>query len=473
MTQSLRTTLIAFAAASLSALAGCGSEDVGSPAAGQPATTGPTFHKDIEPILQKSCQSCHSAGHIAPFSLTSYDEAKTVAALMVTRVKDRTMPPFAARETDECKPRFGWQDDIRLTDDEIAQVEAWAAAGAPEGDPADAPAPKTIGAGDLDGVEQTVEPVEPFTTSGDSDQFRCFVIDPKLSTKQYLNGMHFLAGDPKVVHHALMFLDAQGASASLADAHGGYDCFGGPGVNAQLIGAWAPGSVPVEFPPNAGIPIPANAKLVMQIHYHPAGGSGTDSTKFQMRFTDAKPDYRIDVSLIGNFNDAVGPDGVGLLPGKDDPGGKPTFVIPKDTKDHVETMQLVIPSDNLGLDIDVRVYGVGTHMHYVGTDMKMDIVRAEPDIEEPEEECFLQTPKWDFNWQRSYAYDTPIETGFRVRSGDTVRVRCTYDNTLDNPGVQEMLAEIGGKEPVDVVLGEGTLNEMCITGLGVAVKGGL
>ncbi|MBL8973116.1 MAG: hypothetical protein JNK56_21200, partial [Myxococcales bacterium] len=57
--------------------------------------------------------------------------------------------------------------------------------------------------------------------------------------------------------------------------------------------------------------------------------------------------------------------------------------------------------------------------------------------------------------------------------GDTVKVRCTYDNTLGNPGVQEMLAEIGAKDPVDVVLGEGTLNEMCVTGLGVAIKGGL
>lgn len=464
MTHSLRSSAIAvaIAVAPLTSLVGCGSDDVASPTVGQPAVTGPTFHRDIEPILQRSCQGCHSDGHIAPFSLTSYPDAKTVAALMVTRVKDRTMPPFAARETDECKPRLGWQDDIRLSDDEIAQVEAWAAAGAPEGDPAEAPAAKSIGSGELEGVDQTVEPDEPYTTSGDSDQFRCFVIDPKLTSQKFLNGMHFVAGNPKVVHHALMFLDKDGASAALADADGGYDCFGGPGVDAQLIGAWAPGSVPVEFPPDAGIPMTAGSRLVMQIHYHPAGSSGSDSTKFQMRFTDGKPDYRMNVSLIGNFDQAVDSDGIGLLPGKNDPGGSPTFVIPKDTKDHVETMQLVIPAGNLGADIDVHVYGVGTHMHYVGTDMKMDIVRAQPDAQDPAEECFIQTPQWDFNWQRWYAYDGAIDQLPRARTGDKLVFRCTYDNTMDNPFVMRALTEQHLEATQDIHLGETTLDEMCL-----------
>ena len=64
--------------------------------------------------------------------------------------------------------------------------------------------------------------------------------------------------------------------------------------------------------------------------------------------------------------------------------------------------------------------------------------------------------------------DTPIESGFRVRGGDKIRVRCTYDNSLDNPGVKDMLTEVGLDAPVDVFL-----DEMCLTGLGVAVRGGL
>src|SRR5262245_22064874 len=82
-------------------------------------SAGPTFHKDIEPILQKSCQNCHSPGNIAPFSLMTYGDAKTVAALMEEQTAKRTMPPWGAFETQECKPRFGWREDLRLSDDQI------------------------------------------------------------------------------------------------------------------------------------------------------------------------------------------------------------------------------------------------------------------------------------------------------------------------------------------------------------------
>jgi hypothetical protein len=77
------------------------------------------------------------------------------------------------------------------------------------------------------------------------------------------------------------------------------------------------------------------------------------------------------------------------------------------------------------------------------------------------------------NWQRSYQYDAPITESFRVRAGDRVRLRCVYNNTMSNPGVVEMLAEAGLDAPVDVGLGEGTLDEMCLTGVGVAIKGSL
>jgi hypothetical protein len=106
-------------------------------------------------------------------------------------------------------------------------------------------------------------------------------------------------------------------------------------------------------------------------------------------------------------------------------------------------------------------------MHKVGVDMRVTLEDRDTGVET----CLLQTPRWDFNWQRSYAYDTPITSAQRVRGGDIIHVRCTYDNTLDNPGVQDMLSEVGLDAPVDVSLGEGTLNEMCLTGLGVAIKG--
>ena len=54
-------------------LLGCSGEDAPGPTAASP-----TFHRDVEPLLQEHCMSCHSPGNIAPFSLTTYDAARSV-----------------------------------------------------------------------------------------------------------------------------------------------------------------------------------------------------------------------------------------------------------------------------------------------------------------------------------------------------------------------------------------------------------
>lgn len=452
---------IAFAACSSGGGAASTAGTGGGSGGGAPGAT-PTFHKDVEPILQKSCQSCHAPGKIAPFSLMTYAEAKPMAGLMKLRTADRSMPPFGAQDTDECQPRVGWKHDLRLTEAEIATIEAWSAAGAPEGDPKDAPPPLNPGADGLPGAEITVKPVKPFVTSGSKDQFRCFVMDPGLTETRYLNGSHFVAGNPKVVHHALMYLDPNGDSAALADADGGYDCFGGPGIDAQLVGAWAPGGVPAEYPPNVGLPIPAGAKLVMQIHYHPAGTTADpDATSFQMRFTAGVPDWIANVVLIGN-DDGPSAGGNGLLPGPNDTSG-PEFRIPANATGHTETMRFTFPKFYNGGPLpELKLYSIGTHMHYVGTDMKIDVERAAPTAADPEKECLVQTPKWNFNWQRLYDYDAAIEALPTVNGGDALNLRCTYDNSKQNPFVAQALLQEKLPDPQDVHLGESTLDEMCL-----------
>src|SRR6185436_17576343 len=76
-----RSYLSIFALLTIAPLVGCsGSDTSGSGSASTGGETkGPTFHKDVEPILVNNCQTCHSPGRIAPFSLISYDDAKTAA----------------------------------------------------------------------------------------------------------------------------------------------------------------------------------------------------------------------------------------------------------------------------------------------------------------------------------------------------------------------------------------------------------
>src|SRR5437879_1715523 len=102
--------------------AGCSSSEPSNATSGGPPATGPTFHKDVEAILQQHCQTCHSPGHIAPFSLLTYADAKSVSGLMEKDTTAKIMPPWAAMSTDECTPRFGWKDDHCLSDDEIKAI---------------------------------------------------------------------------------------------------------------------------------------------------------------------------------------------------------------------------------------------------------------------------------------------------------------------------------------------------------------
>lgn len=101
-----------------------------------------TFHKDIEPILQRSCQNCHRDGGVAPMSLVTYDESAPFAGLIMykTGLRDRAgaMPPYYLEKD------IGIQDykyDPSLSDEEIEAIATWASMGAPKGDVKDAPEP--------------------------------------------------------------------------------------------------------------------------------------------------------------------------------------------------------------------------------------------------------------------------------------------------------------------------------------------
>src|SRR6266849_10694751 len=95
-----------------------------------------TFAKDVLPILQKNCQTCHRPGQIAPMSLLSYPEARPWAKAIKVAVATRKMPPWSA------DPSYGhFTNDRSLKQGEIDTLVKWADSGAAEGNPKDAPAP--------------------------------------------------------------------------------------------------------------------------------------------------------------------------------------------------------------------------------------------------------------------------------------------------------------------------------------------
>lgn len=426
-----------------------------------------TWHQDIAPLVMEKCGSCHIDGGIAPFSIQTYDEAKEWAVDMSVAIRNGSMPPWGAAETDECTPPGTFKDDIRLTDEEKALFKAWTDGGRIEGDAKTAAPLPTPAALDLETPDRQITIPSRATVDGTRDDFVCFTLDPEVAEEVWLTGAQVTAGNSAIVHHALVFLDRDGQGEELADENGQYKCFGSPLLDRTvLLGAWAPGAVPARLPENMGMPLRPGDRLVMQVHYHPTGQGAEvdDSTRIDLEWTDTEPDYVGGIYLIGNFEQVglsfAGGDGFGLVTG-------PDFLIPAGATNHVETNRFRIDDggDFLARLVPIYVWMVGTHMHYVGTDMKVTAENADGD-----EQCLVQTPRWDFNWQRGYFYEGAVQDLPIVHAGDSLTMRCTYDNSLDNPFVRDALADQGLTEPQDVSLGNETLDEMCLGVFGFAVE---
>ncbi len=109
--------------------------------------------------------------------------------------------------------------------------------------------------------------------------------------------------------------------------------------------------------------------------------------------------------IIGNFSDAA----AGLQSGPDDPKGTPVFDIPAGVKGHTETMVYTVPQ-GLTNGKPASIYSVGGHMHLVGSDVKVSLDRVKASSANPANECLMQIPAWDFDWQRQYEYDLDLAT---------------------------------------------------------------
>ena len=421
----------------------------------------PNWHQDVAPLVVEACQSCHTDGGIAPFAMDDYAQTSPWASLMADASESGQMPPWHALETAECEPPLGYKHDARLSEEHKQLLRDWADIGAPEGPPEQAvPLPEPPST-DLDNPTTTVTmgaPVNIEEQGNSLDFFHCISLDPGHTEDVFVDGLQIVQGNPKVLHHVLVYIDENGASANWP---GGVleDCGGGTGVQGptQLVAGWVPGSLPMVPPEGVGIELPQGARMILNVHYH-ATGAGPEideGTGLALRWTTQTPEYSSFFRLIG-------------APGAGSPlTGE--LMIPAGASGHVEEFEWTVSNggDPFPDDIDVRLWAIANHMHLVGVDMRAWV----EDRDTAEETCLLHTPKWDFNWQRIYEYDALANEGVRLKAGDKIHVRCEYDNTLDNPAVAQGLAELGLDEPIDVYQGEGTLDEMCLAAIGVGVKG--
>lgn len=396
------------------------------------AQANPTFSKEVVRILQKNCQTCHHPGDIAPFSMMTFQETRPWAKAIREAVLVRKMPPW--------KPAPGcgeFRDARGLTQDEINTIVAWVDGGSPEGNPADLPVATEFPDGwPLGAPDFVAAPNEDFTPPQGQDTYRCFSVPVSaLRGDRFIQGFDVRPGNRKIVHHVIAYPDPGGKSAALDDAEAGpgYTCFGGPGFDVStsvadilagksyMLGGWAPGARGYFAPEGAGINMPgsANDRVVIQVHYHPTGEAETDRTSVGFYF--AKVPVQKNLLLLPLVNDR--------------------FSIPAGAKGYEVSYTFDVPALLSG-----KILGVAPHMHLLGKQIKVELTRPN----EPAQ-CLINVPSWDFNWQGSYLYQSPIA----VPGGSSLKLTCTFDNSADNPLNPN-------NPPIAVKWGDRTTDEMAL-----------
>jgi hypothetical protein len=435
----------------------------------------PTYQRDVKPILKRYCTNCHTDGGIGPFWL---DDSKAVfehADVVRHSVIDKRMPPWLAGGE---SPKFA--GERKLSDDEIAIIANWSWAGAPEG-VAQSSSPVKVQPPSFK-PDVTLETGFDFVPNAKlSDEYRCFILDPKLGVDRFLSGYDILPGDRRVVHHVLMYeltpaaiAEAQTLEAQ-SDGRGGYTCFGGPRLSGQLelVGAWAPGSSATVFPTGTGARLRAGSRMLMQVHYNLSAGAKPDRTRIALAFssdTNLKalrnfaPSAPVELACKGPYT----PDRSSVChrdtayarvlalnnsgPNRRRQNGGMLAQCKRNLEEFTagNLTGRSKTSCEYSVPADLEIRGVAGHMHYLGQSIKLEFNHRDA----ARRQVLLEIPRWDFHWQGFYWLEQPLQ----VRMGDTFRISCEFDNSPENQ------PWLDGKQraPRYTVWGEGTEEEMCL-----------
>ncbi|OWY23393.1 hypothetical protein C7N43_03295 [Sphingobacteriales bacterium UPWRP_1] len=381
----------------------------------------PTWSEHIAPILYTNCTKCHHNGGIAPFSLLTYADAYDHQYMIAIETAEKHMPPWPPD-----KQYVHYTDERVLCDDEIAIIQQWLEGGAPEGDPALAPAPPVYNNQSVLGTPDLSVTIPNYTVQLTTDEYRCFAIPSNLLQNRYITAIEVVPGNPEIVHHVLVFYDTSGDCAGLdaADPLPGYAGFGGVGSNsAVLIGLWAPGALPYYYPSGMGSNLPANSYIVLQVHY-PAGSQGNqDNTTVNFKLSNAPGTRNASIAPVLNHTTSLtnGP-----------------LVIPANT---VKTFYA-----SFNVPFNATILSVAPHMHLVGTSIKSYAVTPTQDTIP-----LIDIPHWDFHWQGQYTFTKAI----KIPAGSVLKAEAVYDNTIANP-------HNPNNPPQPVSAGEATTDEMML-----------
>ena len=341
------------------------------------------YPTDVAPIVLRRCVQCHSAGNIAPFTLSRITDLQDRANSVRAGLLQKRMSPWHA------DAQFGvFTNDAAMTAAEAATLHAWVRAGAPRGTGADplaaAPAPASgdwpLGQPDL----IVTLPKQDLPATGTID-YRYISVPVPLTTDRWVKAAVVKPGNRRVVHHALVF---EGGLVDLLLAGGGLGGF---------FAGYVPGLQQTFYPNGTGKLMHQGSQITFQMHYTASGQPETDQTEIGFYFHATPPPNEMLTKAASTIS----------------------ITIPAGAREY-EREASFTPSTTR----DVMLYEVNPHMHYRGKRMKFEALYPNGTTE-----VLLNVPQYDFNWQSQYRLAQPR----RLPAGTVVRVSGAFDNSPLNP----------------------------------------
>jgi hypothetical protein len=364
-----------------------------------------TFTKDVAPILQAKCQDCHRKGSMAPMSLVTYEETRPWAKDIRQRVITRNMPPWHIDKTVGIQK---FQNDISLSDDQIATIVRWVDEGAPQGDPKDMPPAKEwpdyrgwqlakqFGQPDL--VLKSDDYTMP--AHGQDVWFKPLTNIP-ITEPRWVRAVEIRPGTPggrRIMHHVLARLLQQEPASQFDDGTGG-----GAAGDAGLLMEWAIGKNYDIYRPNTGKLLLPGSRIWWELHIHAVGEQIRDHAELAVYLypKGEEPKYRTRLVLFGATATQ----------------GAPLDIRPNSLS---ETEGFHV------LKQAARLENYQPHMHLRGKAMEMEAI-----LPDGTREILSYVDHFNFNWMINYIYAddaAPV-----LPKGTIIHVRAWHDNTAANP----------------------------------------
>jgi len=363
-----------------------------------------TFTKDVAPILQQKCQSCHQPGSIAPMSLLTYADAKKYSRRIRDKVSARLMPPWHIDRTIGVQQ---FKNDGGLSDEQLATIVDWVDTGTPMGEASDMPPaivfpdPNRWQLAEQLGVQpDLIIRSKPYTLAPKTqDKWFRPVVETGLTEPRWVRAIEVKpvrANDRKIVHHVLAYLlqPEQGVTGLASSAHDHQ-------MNAGLFMEWAVGKTGQIFPDDAGKLMLPGSQIRWEVHMHAIGEEIKDSQVEMAVYFYPKgfvPPHRTVLKMFDLSRDR-------------------DLDIPPNEKTVTQNFY-VMPAPG-------RLENFQPHMHMRGKAMSLEAV-----LPDGRREVISAVSNFQWNWHINYVYAT--EAAPLLPKGTTLVFTAWHDNTAAN-----------------------------------------